>query len=148
MKITLTNGSICLIDDEDYDLLSKYKWRLNDQGYILSEKVGRIHRVIMKAKEGQLVDHINCDRLDNRKSNLRFCTKSQNGMNRGAQSNSKTGLKGICKEKRPSYKNKIWRVTINKLGKQIHVGYFRSIEEAKTAYQKAAILYHGEFART
>lgn len=74
--IPLSQGKFALIDDEDFDLVSKYRWHCNG-GYA---KCGNIltHRLILGLGNGTLTDHINWDKADNRKANLRVCTPSQN----------------------------------------------------------------------
>lgn len=149
MIITLPSGHEVLIDDSDYELIKPYKWHIIS-GYAQAEtgnrekgtrKTIRMHRLIMGFPDS-LIDHKNQNKLDNRRENLRPCNRSTNGMNRGAQVNSKSGVKGVCWEKRKGH----WRVTITKNKKQKHVGSFHDIEQAKLAYQKAALELHGEFA--
>jgi hypothetical protein len=89
------------------------------------------------------IDHINCDRLDNRLANLRLATRSENMRNsRGLPSAS--GLKGAHWRAH----RKPWRSSIRKDGKRLHLGCFATAEEAHAAYTKAATKLHGEFART
>lgn len=138
---------IVQVDQEDMQLLRQSGWYVNKAGYVVREesgrKVVRLHRIILGAADGQIVDHINGDKLDNRKQNLRIADKSTNGMNRGAQSNSKTGVKGVSWSKQ---KNK-FRITCNVMGKQYHLGYAKTIEEAKSKYAERIEKYHGGFAR-
>lgn len=90
------------------------------------------------------VDHINGKRHDNRIGNLREATKSENQRNRGANSNNKSGLKGVSWK----VKSKRWVAQISLNHKKIHLGYFTSQESAHAAYCQAAIANHGEFVRT
>lgn len=101
-----------------------------------------MHRRIMKAKKGEYVDHINHNPRDNRKSNLRLCTNSENNMNRYLQSNSKTGYKGVSW----SIVGNCWRAYIKVRGQQLHLGYFDTKEQAALAYNEAALVHHGAFA--
>lgn len=149
--MTLKNGKHFLVDKSDYDNLRNLSWYIAADGYVVAESGNRrkgerktfhMHRMILNAKPGEQVDHRNTIRHDNRRSNLRFSSKSTNGMNRGKQSNNKSGYKGVCWTKQ---RNK-WRVTINKNKKQYHVGFFHDIEEAAKAYISAAKKMHGEFA--
>lgn len=88
-KIKLTKGKFAIVDDEDYDELSKFKWYLSSGYAIRKAKNGEdrprsnvcMHRVIMKTPIGYETDHINHDRLDNRRCNLRVCTPSDNQRN-------------------------------------------------------------------
>jgi predicted Fe-S protein YdhL (DUF1289 family) len=91
--------------------------------------------------KGMVVDHINGDPSDNRAVNLRICTKSQNGMNRNAPKNSKTGVKGVT-----PYRG-LYRATISVDGKWHLIGCFRTIEEAANARTAASAKFHGEFGR-
>ena len=105
-----------------------------------------MHRQIMNLtfSDKQCVDHINRDRLDNRKSNLRFCTRTENNHNMKLSSRNKSGAKGIYKDK-----NRL-RVSIMFNGKKIYLGTFpntpEGFKQAKIAYNNAAIKYYGEFA--
>lgn len=107
----------------------------------------RAHRVIWAVKTGEWpkgeVDHINGDILDNRWENLRIATHSQNMKNRGAPSNNTSGYKGVSFHRK---KGK-WRAAIHSEGKKYHLGYFNSAELASQAYEEAAKIHHGNFAR-
>ena len=94
-----------IVDKEDQDLLDNYKWYIhnsNNKQYIKG-KLGRLHRVILTRVlgdiTGQLVDHINGDTFDNRRSNLRLCTSSQNNCNRKKRSDNGTGYKWVTKDR-------------------------------------------------
>lgn len=95
----------------------------------------------MNASRGSIIDHINGNPLDNRRENLRFCTHAQNMQNSKVRKHSGTGVKGVQK-----HRNK-YRALICKNGKQIKLGSFDSIEEAKACYDAAALEIFGEFAR-
>ena len=102
----------------------------------------KMHRVIMYANKDQEIDHINGNRLDNRKENLRFCTRSQNNINRTVLSkNNKSGYTGISWDNK---RNK-WRATISIGYKHIHIGYFSSLEKATGARNMKAFQLFGEF---
>lgn len=96
----------------------------------------------MNPEKGMVIDHVNGDPLDNRRSNLRVCRQSQNCQNRKAQKNNKLGLKGVCKDT----KKNLYRSSIMKDGKLVFLGYSKTPEEAHEKYKKAAIELHGEFA--
>ena len=125
------------IDLEDVEIVKGIKWRTmknGDRVYAINNKMGLLHRVIMKAGEGNDVDHINHDCLDNRKENLRICSRQENMMNM-------KGAKGYYFYKR----DKKWIVRIQANGKNIIVGRFHTEEEAKRARRGAEIMYFGEF---
>ncbi len=103
----------------------------------------KMHVAIMQPPEGAYIDHRNGDSLDNRRGNLRLATNAQNGMNRGMQSNNTTGYKGVVLHK-PSGR---YRVMLSANKRKVHVGYFDDITDAARAYNEAALLHHGEFAR-
>lgn len=103
-----------------------------------------MHRLVASAPQGMTVDHINCNKLDNRKGNLRICTFSENIRNRPANIRSKTGVKGVRK-----IGNK-FSASIRHGGrgaKPKHLGMFDTIEAASRAYAETAKIYYGEFAR-
>lgn len=103
-----------------------------------------LHREIMGATDSQVVDHINGNKLDNRKSNLRLCTRIQNSYNR--QPTQKTGVKGVHYERnRAGFKK--WRAYINSDGARKHLGYYGTKAEAISVYNEKAKELHGDFAR-
>ena len=148
MKTIFTNRDEAIkVDDETYDWLSQYTWCLTGRGYAIAwvnVKNVLMHRLVMGEPKGKHIDHINRDVLDNRKSNLRLCTKSQNQHNRGKNKNNTTGYKGVTWNKA---RNK-YVAKIKKNGKTIYLGYYDTAIEAALAYDEAALRLHGEFART
>lgn len=148
--IKLTHGKFALVDENDYEKLSIYKWYYGTDGYAVRKPYDRVtgtnphifrmHRVILDAKRGQLIDHKNGNRLDNRKENLRFCTYIENGRNSKGR-NSTSGFKGISWDK----VNNKWKVQINP-GKNINLGRFTSLDMAIRVYNENAIKYYGDFA--
>ncbi len=152
--ITLTKGYEALVDDEDFEWLSQHKWRMNERtGYAICSMRKDIYRTVSMHREilskssiglpiGLLVDHIDFNKLNNCKANLRFVTKAQNNRYVGKRKNNTSGYKGVrwCK------KGKRWRSEITVNWEHKWLGYFDTVEEAATAYNEAAKEYFGEFA--
>ena len=150
-KIYLTEDVFTFVDGEDYDTYSKTPKFLSKDGYayVIVKENGKwrnrlLSRLIIKAKTGFFVDHINGNKLDNRKINLRICTPYQSSLNRGKHIDSMCKYKGVSANK-SSYKNKPWRARIF-YKKEIHIGSFATQEEAAIAYNKTAKKLYGEFA--
>lgn len=151
MKIIPLRGCIkvALVDDEDYDKLMKfgggnYIWGLTS-GYAsmqLCNGVVLMHNLICLTNPGQEVDHIDGNKLNNQKSNLRACTRSQNHANSRLQKNNKSGVKGVSFDSR----HQKWHAHIKINGKQKNLGLFKDINDAAEAYRKAAVGAFGEFA--
>lgn len=146
MIMTFPNGTELLIDTDDYERVSAYTWHRTGRWYAgayIDHKYIRFHRFLMNAPADLQVDHINLDKFDNRRSNLRFATHKENKRNSGLQSNNTSGCKGAYYYKaRNKY---IARIKVD--GKDIHLGYYSTLLEASNAYDKAALHYFGEFAR-
>ena len=131
-----------IIDLEYVDVVKKHKWCLT-HGYAKSDEFGFLHRLIVNCPDDLVVDHINHNRLDNRISNLRICTRQENCMNSGKRYNS-SGVTGVTWAQN---RNR-WHARIVINGKQKHLGYFKTKEEAIEARRQAEIEYYGEFAPT
>lgn len=159
-EITLTQGKIALVDDEDYDELIKYSWcahknkygwyavrgiRVDCKNYLI-----RMHRQILRADRNVKVDHRDGNRLNNQKTNLRLATSSQNQQNRIIKrSGCSSKFKGVCWQKN----RRKWIAYISDGEKRIngwsklrHLGYFVNEEDAARAYDEAAKISFGEFA--
>lgn len=105
-----------------------------------------MHRVLMQPKKGEWVDHKNHNGLNNQRHNLRIATPSQNNSNTRLKKTNTSGFKGVREMRdRPRPNRFSARIQVN--GKQIHIGLYFTPEEAFEAYKKAAIKYHGEFAK-
>lgn len=150
-KIPLGNERFSLVDDDDFDNLFKFKWHFN-KGYACrngAKHNGRkdpaiyIHRIVNKTPGGFQTDHINGNKLDNRKKNLRIATNSQNQMNRKPKPNAASKYKGVTKCK---ISNK-WRARIVVRKQTISLGLFTSELSAAIAYNKMAREKFGEFAK-
>lgn len=150
MKVPLLRGGFALIDDEDAHLVEGIGWygtMINGSGpYVRASgpytNYSLLHRRVMQAKRGECVDHINRNALDNRKANLRVCTKGQNLCNRPKQSNNAHPYKGVCYRA----KKRVWVAEIGGRAKRTYLGTYRTAEEAAAAYDIAAVVRFGEFA--
>lgn len=153
-KIPLGNGEFALVDDSDFDWLSKYTWHRETRELCKYATRNRLkgetafskfmHRLIMDAPPKTRIDHINGNGLDNRRSNLRFCDHSQNLCNRRLNKNSATGLKGV----HFNQNLRKWTVSICKNNHQFRVGTYSTSHDAMIAYDAAATVLHKQFART
>ena len=145
--LTSNTNSEFYFDLDDYDKIKDYCWceSQGQPGYIvLSAQDSKIHKLI---KMHQLVygddcDHADRNPLNNRKSNLRKATRSQQNMNRGMQKNNTSGFKGVYWMQRC----KKWQVSININKKKIHLGYFKDKDDAIRVRLEAEAKYYGEFA--
>lgn len=149
--IVLTKGLEAIVSPEDGDLI-EYNWSAHKRNayYYAARSQGiTIHQTVLSRalgrdlKDDDLVDHINGDTLDNRRSNLRLATVAQNNLNCTRRKDNTSGYKGVKKDKR-SLK---WSARIWANGKRLHLGTFNTPEEAYQAYCDASKLYHGEFGR-
>lgn len=142
--IPLTRGKVTLVDTMDYSMLIKYKWMFHG-GYARRVEKGQtvhLHRFIMRCPYDLEVDHINRNKLDNRRANLRIVTRQQNMCNKSSYKESSSIYKGVTWHK----KDKIWHAQI-RFNNRIH--YLGSYEEeviAAYAYNIFAKKYFGEYA--
>ena len=139
------------VDRGDYDLVKPHKWGINDSGYPICWKLGDsykfLHHHIMGTPAGRLeIDHKDGNPLNNRRSNLRFATSSQNKMNMKVQSGTKSGFKGVSIRTDGS-RVKRYRAYIKVKDKIVTLGNFKYKIDAAIAYNEAASEYFGEFAR-
>ncbi len=139
--IRMACGTFVLIDEVWYEELSEARWRLTN-GYATDRNGRLMHRVIMRAQEGQVIDHINRNPLDNRKANLRFVTHQQNTWNRKKQK-STSKYTGVF----PSgYSNRPWYASILIGDKSEWLGSYRTEEEAAYVYDTVAKACRGKYA--
>jgi hypothetical protein len=137
--------AIALLDIEDIEKCKICSWSTNSDGYVLG-KVNKLnkklHRFILDIEDVDInVDHINRNKLDNRKENLRLCTKGENTLNVALRTDNTSGYKGVYKKK-----NGRWTAHLDFNRKRYNLGTFTTAEEAAIAYNKIALQYHGEFA--
>ena len=154
-KIKLTQGQYAIVDNNDFDYLNQYKWhaafdKRSGKYYCIRSQYNKItkkddtirmHRLIMNCPKGLQIDHINHNRLDNRKNNLRIVNNSQNQMNRKINKNKTSKYKGVylfCKNK--------WRVIAAFNKKKYHLGLFDNEIDAAKKYNEFAIKYFKEYA--
>lgn len=154
-EIPLSRGKVALVDDEDYEFLSKWKWSFHPRGYATrtsrkDDTYGRVtipmHRAVLRldGNNRSLVDHVNTNKLDKRRSNLRLCTPSQNHANKPRSNKNTSGYKGVSWD---STRQK-WKAGITVKQKARNLGRFSTPEEAHAAYLAAAREAFGEFANS
>lgn len=136
---------VALVDDEDFESVSKFYWSVNksrDTLYVVGRVNGvriKLHHFIMGTKD---IDHINHNTLDNRRSNLRKATRHQNVINRRSMKNGTSKFKGVHWYKATEK----WQSQVQINGKKTHIGFFDSEVEAAKAYNEKAKEFHGNFA--
>lgn len=143
-------GKVALCDDQDFALLSQHRWTLSKKGYArthiqrpgLSYTTIDMHRLLTDERGRSYKDHINSDRLDNRRSNLRLASNAENSRNRKVHSNNRLGLKGVSRTRAGNY-----RAVIHEGRKQHALGTYAHPVLAAVAYNAAAIVLYGPFAR-
>lgn len=148
MHITKHNGVRyqVLASISDIPLLSKHRWCLNNYGYAMTtKKKVLMHRMVLNAKKDQEVDHKNRQSLDNRRENIRFCTRGQNLQNNPLRMKDGVKIKGVWFDKNRINPYQAY-IDVNKT--RIHLGRFSNMKDAGLAYDAAAIEYFGEFACT
>lgn len=145
MKIELSQGKFAIVDDADFESLNRWRWFVS-HGYAARNEGNttvRMHRQLMNFPESH-VDHINGDRLDNRRCNLRLATNAENSRNREKQSNNTSGVIGVHWHK----PRKKWLASVQVDGKRKHLGLFDNIFDAMIKVDEYKLKQHGEFART
>lgn len=147
--IQLTRGKWCLVDSEDFPLVSQYEWNLSVHGYAIRNpskfcKSRFLHRLVMGEPNGKQVDHRNMDTLDNRKKNLRVASDTQNKFNKGLRKDNVSGYKGVNLHSQTGK----WTMEIQANGIRERKSGFLTAKDAHVAYCEASKRLHGEFART
>jgi len=152
-QIALTMGYVALVDDEDYEKVSKHKWYAtkhyghSDRIYAAREVNGKTVKMHSFITGYKITDHIEGNGLDNRRCNLRECTNAENQRNRGATKHNRLGFKGVTK--RVGGRGiKRFRARIRVDYNLIHIGDYLTAEEAARAYDDAAKKHFGNFAWT
>lgn len=149
-NIELTQGKFAIVDDADYAFLMQWNWRLQSGGY--ASRVMRqgnkqisiyMHREIMNASFGCLVDHIDGNKLNNRRLNLRTVSHVQNGRNAKKHVDGSSRFKGVSWDKT----NEKWKSRLRVDNREMFLGRFSSEIEAALAYNEAAKNIYGEFAK-
>jgi hypothetical protein len=129
-------------DKGDLVKVNEFKWHLRtNDGYIFNNQVGMMHRFLLTPPKGLQVDHVNGDRTDNRRSNLRICTGSQNKFNSNKHRDNTSGHKGVTWDKA----REKWQAQIMIRGKQIYLGRFDSKIKAGERYARMATKLQKEF---
>ncbi len=161
MAIPLTRGLYALVDEKDYEMLAKNNWyaqKVKHTHYAVrrtSQKLGKqkrigMHRQILNAPKGYMIDHKNHCGLDNRRTNIRLCTNVQNQQNRNPNKTASSQYKGVHRQIGKIYKGKRysgkWCARIGNNGKRIYLGLFNDEIKAAKAYDKKAKELFGEFA--
>ena len=151
--ISLTRGLEAVIDAADVPLVAARNWCAlpsKRRVYVArGERKGGtyktvfLHRYLMQPPEGMTVDHIDCDPLNNRRSNLRLATLAENNRNQRTAKNNTSGYKGVSFDKARGK----WRAAIAHDGQRYRLGSFVTVEEAREAYLTASAKLHGEFGR-
>lgn len=136
-----------LVNAEDYEKLIPYRWYIHSNGYAratINHKRVYMHRFILPPPEGYEVDHMNGDKLDNRRMNLRIATRRQNSQNMRPKGGYSQFI-GVTKMKQGEWERWVARIRID--GKRTQLGYFTNEIEAARAFDRAAHKHHGEFAK-
>lgn len=146
-EIELSRGKVALVDDEDFEWLNQWKWSTHSKGYAYrmdwgSRKAVYMHRLIMKTPKHLECDHIDHNKTNNQKHNLRNCTRHSNSKNMKRHKDGSSGYVGVywCKPR-----NK-WVANICVDGKTIYLGASRDKKKCAKMYDVAASKYRGEYA--
>lgn len=148
--ISLTQGKFAMVDDDDYEHLNRWKWYCNNRGYAVritpkakNRRAVLMHREILNPQNGLFTDHIDGNKLNNQRSNLRNCNHQQNSANCKRAENNTSGYKGVSRDSR---RKNSWKAAITINGKQVYICTCKTPEEAARAYDAVAMNCFGEFA--
>ena len=153
-EIVLSSGEVCIVDDEDYDFLNQWKWKgIKSKSNVYAGRNARgedgkkwkcilMHRLLLDAKKGQQVDHVNHMTLDNRRENIRLCNQSQNNANGRGYSKRASKYKGVSRN------GTGWVARLKNDGVCIQLGTYKDEEAAARVYDAKALEVFGEFAYT
>jgi hypothetical protein len=151
--IKLSKGKETIVDDEDFEWLNQWSWYFNTNGYAQRkvyvrgnkslDEIWFMHRMVAETPEGMDTDHINGNKLDNRRKNLRIVTRSQNMMNGDLRSNNRSGCSGVSYDK----KNRKWSVCVMVDRKNVFHKRFKELSDAIDARKTAETRYFGQFSR-
>jgi hypothetical protein len=149
-KVQVSQDVYAIVDADVFAEISQFNWFLGNRGYVVRNSTidGKrrqilLHRQIVGPKQGNVVDHINGDKLDNRKVNLRECLHKQNIRNQKLRENNISGYKGVAFKQRRGH----WIARITVDGKMTYLGSFDNPHDAARMYNFWAIEMFGEFAR-
>jgi hypothetical protein len=152
-EISLTQGKVALVDDCDFEHLSRFRWyafrtpymwyaRRNESALIAPRTTIWMHRAILGAQAKQIVDHLDDNGLNNTRANIRLCTKSQNGTRQRKYTIANSRFKGVTPHGN-GWVAQIWRGE----GVKGYIGFFHTEQEAAMAYDIEAVKRSGEFTR-
>lgn len=143
----MLRNDFALVDDEDFEYLNQWKWKKSNGYAVRTTRNGKrwrtikIHRLVISALPNTIVDHINRNRLDNRRSNLRIVTASESVINTSMRSDNTSGCRGVSWNKE---KNK-WEARIGKNNSTLRLGYFFELNQAIKVRKEAEKKYFGEY---
>lgn len=145
-QLPLTNSpQFAFVDDADYARLRWTQWRLTSEGYVIQSRSPAVllHRFLLDAQPGQIVDHRDGNKLNNTRANLRLVTNAQNIWNRSVAVDSRSGLRGIAWRADKGY----WYVRLQANGKRVHLGYYNDLDLAIQVRDEACRRLHGEYGQ-
>lgn len=140
-----SRGFEFLFDLSDWDTVTEWSWSVDPRGYLaatVNKQHKTLHNLLTNPPKGLVTDHINGNKLDNRRKNLRICTQRENSYNTKVSKNNILGVKGVSPTPAGKFRA---RIMVDR--KEIRLGHFEKIEDAIKARKQAEIKYFGEFTR-